>query len=180
MYTPREDSFLLEKWVKELVYGKVLEIGCGSGILIEAALTKTENVIGVDIDGESLEFCKSKGLNVKESDLFSNVEGKFDFIIFNPPYLPEEPFLEKNFHEKKDIDLVGGKEGWEIIERFFLEARGYLKSNGKVLILFSNLTNKEKVESIIKENNFQFKCLEEKSVGLMERLYIYLCDVVNN
>ena len=82
MYEPQEDSFLIEKWVKELAKGKVLEIGCGSGVLMEAALTKTKEVLGVDIDKESLDYCKKKKLNVKESDLFSKVSGKFDFIIF--------------------------------------------------------------------------------------------------
>src|SRR3989344_2491806 len=90
MYTPAEDSYLIEKYVKEFARGKILEIGCGSGILLEAALKKSKDVIGVDIEEESLAYCKEKGLNVKNSNLFSNVKGKFDFIIFNPPYLPED------------------------------------------------------------------------------------------
>jgi release factor glutamine methyltransferase len=170
MYEPQEDSFLIEKWVKELAKGKVLEIGCGSGVLMEAALTKTKEVLGVDIDKESLDYCKKKKLNVKESDLFSKVSGKFDFIIFNPPYLPSEK------GEKDYRDLIGGKKGWEIIERFFKDVKKYLEREGKVLILFSSLTNKKKVESIIKKNKFEFKLLEEKSM-FFESLYVYLCTL---
>jgi release factor glutamine methyltransferase len=170
MYEPQEDSFLIEKWVKELAKGKVLEIGCGSGVLMEAALTKTKEVLGVDIDKESLDYCKKKKLNVKESDLFSKVSGKFDFIIFNPPYLPSEK------GEKDYRDLIGGKKGWEIIERFFKDVKKYLEREGKVLILFSSLTNKKKVESILKKNKFEFKLLEEKSM-FFESLYVYLCTL---
>ncbi|MBS3150894.1 methyltransferase [Candidatus Woesearchaeota archaeon] len=167
MYGPEDDSYLLEKYVKKFARGRILDIGCGSGILMKAALTKSKNVFGVDIDDESLEFCKRQGLNVKKSDLFSNVKERFDFIIFNPPYLPED--------EIKDKDLVGGKFGWETIERFFSDAGKYLNENGKVLIVFSNLTDKRKVDEIILKNGFEFEMLEEKSVGLMERLFVYLC-----
>ena len=166
MYKPSDDSYLIEKYVKRFASGKVLDVGCGSGILMRAALTKTKNVEGVDIDDESLEYCKKQGLKVYKSDLFSNVKGKFDFVIFNPPYLPED--------EIKDKDLIGGKFGWEIIERFFLEVKNYLNKNGKILILFSSLTDKEKVDDIIFENELKFRLLEEKNVGLMEKLYIYL------
>lgn len=167
MYEPSDDSYLMEKYVRKFAFGRVLEIGCGSGILMKAALTKSKDVTGVDIDDNSLKFCKRLGLNVFKSDLFSNVKGKFDFIIFNPPYLPED--------EIKDKDLVGGKHGWEVIERFFLDAGKYLNKNGRILIVFSSLTNKNKVDEIILKNGFGFEPLEEKSVGLMERLYVYLC-----
>ena len=173
MYTPAEDSYLIEKYVKEFARGKILEIGCGSGILLEAALKKSKDVIGVDIDEESLAYCKEKGLNVKKSNLFSNVKGKFDFIIFNPPYLPEDE-LDSSL-STRHIDLVGGKNGYEIIEKFFKKVRKHLNKKGEVLILFSSLTNKSKVESIMRENRFSYEKLEEKSVGLMERLYVYLC-----
>ena len=166
MYELGDDSYLMEKYVKRFAIGKVLDVGCGSGILMRAALTKSKSAEGVDIDDESVNFCKKQGLDVKKSDLFSNVKGKFDFVIFNPPYLPKD--------EIKDKDLVGGKYGWETIERFFLGVREYLNKNGKLLIVFSSLTNKEKVDEIILENGFKFRLLEEKNVGLMEKLYIYL------
>jgi len=165
IYMPEEDSFLLAKFVREYAKGKVLDMGVGSGILMEAALEKNSNVKGVDIDKEAVEYCKKKKLDVSYSDLFSNVKEKFDLIIFNPPYLPED--------EIKDKDLIGGKKGYELIERFFLEVDKYLNENGKILILFSSLTNKEKVDEIIKKK-FKFKLLKEESY-FFEKLYIYLC-----
>ena len=169
VYEISEDSFLLGKYAEKFSRGKVLDVGTGNGYLMEIALKKTKDAIGIDIDEEVVEFCKKKGLNVKKSDLFENINEKFDVIIFNPPYLPQE----KGMKEHKD--LFGGKNGWEVIERFFKEAKNYLNKNGEILILFSNLTNKKKVNSIIKKNNFKFELLEEKSVGLMERLYVYRC-----
>ena len=165
MYKPDEDSFLLKKYVNKLAKGKILEVGVGSGYQIE----HLKNAEGVDIDKKSIEYCQKKGLKVYYSNLFSNVSGKYDTIIFNPPYLPQEG-------KKEHKDLFGGKRGWEIIERFFKQVKEHLEPKGIILILFSNITNKTKVDSIIKENNFKFEQLDEKSVGLMEKLYVYLCS----
>lgn len=166
IYEAAEDSFLLKKYVEKYSKGKVLDVGTGSGILMEVALKKTSKVEGVDIDEEAVDYCKKKGLKVKKSDLFNKVKGKFDLIVFNPPYLPED--------EVKDRDLIGGKKGYELIERFFSEVVEHLEKNGKVLILFSSLTDKEKVDEIIRKNKFKFKLLE-KGKYFFEELYVYLC-----
>ena len=165
IYEPREDSFLLQKFVKEYTKGKVLDIGSGSGILAETALKKTKEVLAVDIDEKAVNGLRKKGINAVKSDLFENVKGKFDLIIFNPPYLPEEGIEDKA--------IYGGKKGYEILERFFKDAKKFLNENGKILIVFSSLTNKRKVDESIKENGFEFKCLEEKKL-FFESLYIYL------
>ncbi len=175
MYEPAEDSFLLGKYVSKFARGRVLEIGVGSGYLMEIALKRTKTVKGVDIDKEAVEFCKNKKLDVVYSNLFSNVKGKFDIIIFNPPYLPQEkPFLKRNVLERKNLDIIGGKEGWELIKRFFKKTDDYLVDKGEILILFSSLTNKKKVDNIIIKK-FKFEELESKSVGLMEKLFVYRC-----
>ena len=86
MYGPEDDSYLLEKYVKKFARGRILDIGCGSGILMKAALTKSKNVFGVDIDDESLEFCKRQGLNVKKSDLFSALFHYHSNNLFQKPF----------------------------------------------------------------------------------------------
>ena len=58
IYEPREDSFMLEKWVKMLSKGKVLDVGTGSGIQAIAALDKAESVIAIDIQEEVVENMK--------------------------------------------------------------------------------------------------------------------------
>ena len=92
---------------------------------------------------------------------------KFDTIIFNPPYLPEQ--------EPKDVALDGGKKGYEVLERFFNEVKNYLNSNGVILVVFSSLTNKNKIDDIIKRNKLKSKLLEEKSL-FFEKLYVYLIE----
>ena len=169
IYEPSEDSFLLAKYVEKFAKGNVLDIGTGSGIQAETALRFTKDVLAIDIDKESINYVKKKGINAKVSNLFLNVKGKFDLIIFNPPYLPDEELEDE---ESKKI-TTGGKYGYEIIERFFNKVNKYLNKNGKILIVFSLLTNKNKVNKIIKKNNLKFRLLESKKI-FFEELFCYL------
>jgi release factor glutamine methyltransferase len=170
MYNPAEDSVLLQKHL-DLARGKALEIGTGSGILANAAAKNpnVESVLAVDVDEESIEYCESyyqnKKLTFMVSDIFEKIEGKFDTIIFNPPYLPQDRNI-------KDKALYGGKKGWEILGRFFSQVKDYLNKDGIILIVFSSLTDKKKVDEIIKENGFSFKELERKHI-FFEDLYVY-------
>ena len=62
IYERSEDSELLAKYVEEYAKGKVLDIGTGSGIQAEAALRFTKNVLAVDVDEESVNYVKKKGI----------------------------------------------------------------------------------------------------------------------
>ena len=90
IYEPSDDSFLLQKYVKKYASGKVLDIGTGSGIQTLTALENTKYVLASDINLEAVKKVRTLGINVIKSDLFSSIKGKFDLIIFNPPYLPED------------------------------------------------------------------------------------------
>ena len=171
IYEPREDSFLLAKYIEKFAFGKILDIGTGSGVQAEVALKNTNNVLAVDINKECVNYAKRKNINAEVSDLFSNINEKFDLVIFNPPYLPDEE-LEDN--ESKLI-TTGGTYGYEILERFFSQVNKYLNKNGKILIVFSSLTNKNKINIIIKKNNFKFELLEKQKI-FFEILYCYLVE----
>ena len=166
LYEPSDDSFLLQEQVRKYAKGKVLDIGTGTGILAKTALEKTKDVLAVDINEEAVKHCKKLNINCIKSDLFEKVKGKFDLIIFNPPYLPED-----NINLEDNLNHIGGKKGNEILERFFSQAKEHLKKDGKILVLFSSLT--PNINNIIKKYNFKFKKLSEKSF-FFEKLYVYL------
>jgi len=172
IYLPREDSFLLQRYVKQYARGKVLDMGTGSGIqAITAASNKGVSVLAADFNEKAVDYCKknikSKKIIFRYSDLFSGIHEKFDTIVFNPPYLPEDEF-------KKDISVIGGRRGYETVERFLDSANNHLNTNGIILLLFSSLTKKEKVDEIIERNGLAFVLLDEKGAGLYEKLYVYL------
>lgn len=191
MYKPREDSLLLERHLN-LAKGKVLEIGTGSGFLANSAAKNPDvsSVLAADVDEEAIEYCETYYQNRKlsfiVSDLFSNVDGKFDMseinkisehaqkhpvfdtIIFNPPYLPQDKGIE-------DKALYGGKKGHEVLGKFFAQVRDYMNPACRILIVFSSLTDKKKVDEMIKEHGFSFKELERKHI-FFEDLYVYLIE----
>jgi release factor glutamine methyltransferase len=142
VYYPREDSNLLAKVVETRARGKVLDLGTGSGIQGITAALKGCNVTFADIDENAIAAARENaGLNKVKgifvvSDIFSNISGSFDTIIFNPPYLPSEKIKERA--------LDGGEEGRELIERFLLSYKRHLNPKGLVLMLESSFSGYQK------------------------------------
>jgi HemK-related putative methylase len=184
IYEPAEDSFLMSRILKEKIPSlieknselKFLEIGAGSGIHLETAKKsgiKLENIFSCDIDKKSVSHCQLLGFNCIESDLFESFTGRlsvkgnlvplrFDIIIFNPPYLPED------VREPKDsrTATTGGKKGNEIILNFLKQAKNYLSENGKIFLITSSLAEE-----------IDFKKLEynAKEIGCEKLFFEQLC-----
>jgi len=140
VYRPGEDSYLLARHVRRLVHGEVLDMGTGSGIQAVEAAVKPEvsRVVAVDVSPAAVEAAKrraeSRGVVGKiefiRSDLFENVEGVFDWIVFNPPYLPSEG-------DADEASWAGGETGAETVRRFLHDAHSHLKKRGSVLMVYS-------------------------------------------
>ncbi len=171
IYPPKEDSLLLEKHVKRLAKGRVLDMGTGSGIQALAAAKKraVSSVLAVDVNPAVIRHCEkqiaNKRINCLQSDLFSKVKGEFDTIIFNPPYLPQEL-------PERDVALEGGKKGYETIVRFLDDANAFLKTNGTILLLFSSLSRKKRIEEAIRQNLLTFRELDRLHI-FFEDLFVY-------
>ncbi len=144
IYEPSDDSYLLSDILKKIIKDKnitVLEIGSGSGIqvktLIDLGINPT-NITLTDINPESIYYLTSKFDESKiiKSNLFSNIKDKYNLVVFNPPYLPEDK-LEP---EDSRLATTSGKKGSKIINRFLKQAKKYLKKEGKIILLTSSLT----------------------------------------
>ncbi len=94
----------------------------------------------------------------------SLVSKKFDFISFNPPYVPTD--------EIKWVDLDGGKDGSETIIKFIHNVKNYLNKGGIVLLLISSLNKKNKIIKLIKLQGFKVRVLEKKKLFFEELIVL--------
>lgn len=173
IYEPREDSVLiakvLEEELKKEKIKSVLEIGCGSGFLSIIAAKNGCDVVAADIDSNTVVCAKQNAElnNVKvktvRSNLFDNLEGKFDLIVFNPPYLPEE-------QTENSRAWAGGK-NLEIITRFIKEAKRHLESDAKILVVISSLSNPENILKEFSDGCFGAKIVAEQKIP-WEKLFV--------
>ena len=172
IYDPQEDSYMLVDAVKKYARGKVLDIGTGSGVQGIAALKNKDvtHIIFSDVDTECVVHVNNKVHDKRAefivADLFNgfDVKKKFDSIIFNPPYLPDDEY-------DKSLCNVGGKKGYELIFRFLDKAKEYLEEDGIILLLFSSLSKKNSVDKKI-DKDYVYELISEKSF-FMEKLYVY-------
>lgn len=167
IYEPAEDSLLLEKWVRQLAFGKVLDMGCGSGILARAALTVTSDVLACDINPDAVAACSAQGISAVVSDLFSAISDSFDVIIFNPPYLPLDPTEDA----ESALITTGGTQGIELLERFLTAAKSHLNSGAKILFVCSTLTGD--VEALLTRLQYHSLLLDSES-HFFEVLKVYV------
>lgn len=148
VYEPSEDSFLLaEVALSEIKgYEKILEAGCGSGLISAVIKANTEaRIIGIDINPYAAKCTKENGIDVIRGDLLSCIKGQFDMIIFNPPYLPTAD------REREigwlNVALDGGHNGRKVIYRFLNGAGRCLIRGGKILMLVSSLSGKDEIST---------------------------------
>jgi HemK-related putative methylase len=165
IYKPAEDTLLLLRHAKRLAEGDVLEMGTGSGyITIKLShLPRVRRIVGVDIDPKAVGIARNNAIErgvsdtvrFFESDLFQNLgESTFDWILFNPPYLPSEGAID-------ELSWAGGGKGSELLMRFLNEATSHLSSSGRILAVVSSQTNFN-IEKV--ERQYKIKVLEEVSL----------------
>ena len=171
VYEAREDSRLLSEAVKLLCRGKFLDLGTGTGTQAETALKsgRTTEITATDVNPDCRKNVKKISGRIRfiHSDLFEKIpSGTFDTMAVNPPYLPQDKGIA-------DPSIYGGKKGHELIERFLSCCSPYLAEDGVILLLFSNLTGKNRIDKIIEENCFESQEISKKTLPFFECLYVY-------
>ncbi len=139
-----EDSELLADAVQRFAYGKVLDMGTGTGIQGIIAAKKGCTVTFADVSTHAIRCARhnaeQNGVDgdFVVSDLFDSINGKFDTIIFNPPYL-ESSKLGAESGDYIKLATDGGENGRELIDRFIKDSYKHLEPNGQVLMVESSI-----------------------------------------
>ena len=142
---PRQDTeCLVEEAMKNLHDGMaILDVCCGTGCILLSLLHYSNDCtgVGVDIDANAVSLAKKNAKNLgidatfSVSDLFESVEGTFDLITSNPPYIPTK-VIETLDPEVKDYEPVaaldGGEDGLTFYRLIAAKAKQYLKRGGMI------------------------------------------------
>ncbi len=143
---PRPETELLVEQAVKLIdkNKKALDLCTGSGAIAIALKDKTgASITASDVSVGALELARENAelngvkIDFIESDMFVSIDGKFDLIISNPPYIKSEDIktLQK---EVKDFEplcaLDGGEDGLKFYKIIAEKAREYLTQNGVILL----------------------------------------------
>lgn len=143
---PRFETEILVEYILDSPINKksILDIGTGTGAISLALANNLDGskVIGVDISDEALSLADENkkrlaldNVNFLKSDLFTNVNEKFDLVVSNPPYISEEDYknLDKKLFYEPKTALVGGIDGLDFYKDIIKEASNYLNDDGHLI-----------------------------------------------
>ncbi|MBR0507844.1 MAG: peptide chain release factor N(5)-glutamine methyltransferase [Clostridia bacterium] len=134
----------------------VLDLCCGSGCIgIALAACASARVTAADISADALALAERNArrngvaLTTVQSDLFDAVEGAFDLIVSNPPYLSgkEMDARDASLRYEPALALYGGEDGLDFYRRIAADYRRYLKPGG-ALLLEIGMTQRDAVEAL--------------------------------
>lgn len=163
---PRQDTeVLVEEALKVLKPGmSVLDMCTGSGCIIISLLRFCQGLEGTaaDLSPKALEVAVKNARQLKvtvdfrQSDLFENVEGTYDVIVSNPPYIPTE-VIEHLMEEVRVHDprmaLDGKEDGLYFYRKIIGESDWYLKAGGWLMFEIG-CEQGEAVAAMMKEKQF--------------------------
>ena len=164
---PRPETEELAEWLAKNVKladgARILDMGCGSGVLglsLAADFPKAEVTLA-DISPDALALAQENaeftGLKAKfiESDLFSAlpVEPPFDLIAANLPYVPDAEDLAPEVRHDPALALFGGADGMDVIRRFIPEAAKRLAAGGWVAMEIGHDQSIE-TEALLRDASF--------------------------
>ena len=146
---------------------KLLEIGSGSGCISIAISNEipTLNILSLDISRDALALAETnaelnncKNIKFLEMDFLNEMpEGKFDFLISNPPYIPIKE-IKQIMPEVKDYEpmmaLTDNNDGLTFYRRIAKKARTIIKPKGIILLEVGLGDHPQKVLSLFKQAGY--------------------------
>jgi release factor glutamine methyltransferase len=163
MYAPSDDTYLLADCIRHYSGRRALEIGIGSGLLLSILEKNFAYVAGSDIDLQALQYCRQQQTASSNALLVccdagsAFGVGKFDLIVSNPPYLPND-----DLYHFRDPTVHGGPTGAETTVHFINSAVPLLAGDGKILIVISSFANAGALDNLVVENKMRKKVVKEK------------------
>ena len=163
---PRQDTEILVEEVMRYLHDgmRILDVCTGSGCILLSLLHYSNDCegTGCDISKEALVIAEENARLLSEeavfiqSDLFEHVEGKYEFIVSNPPYIPTEviPTLMEEVREHEPIAALDGREDGLYFYRRIIKEAGKFLCPGGMLFFEIGFDQAESVSRLMEEAGF--------------------------
>lgn len=143
---------------------RVLDMGTGSGVNAILAATRGADVVAVDVNPHAVEAARANAerngvpdrIEIRQSDLFSEVEGRFDLVIFDPPFRWMKP---RDWAEASITD-----EDYRALTAFFANVREHLTENGRILVFFGTTADIGYLEQLIEANGLASRIVDRREL----------------
>lgn len=171
VYKPLENEHACASYCRD--GDRVLDLGCGTGVGSVFCASKAREIVAVDISAQAVTNARRNferhgvtNATASQSDMFDNVEGKFDLILANPPYV--------------EADFEGEEEQFATSVRYlpalFANLDDHLAQDGRLLIQFP-LWFRGRIETLAARSGMRLsevRRLPNKSPGLALLSLAYL------
>lgn len=180
---PRQDTeTLVEEVMRYLRDGmEILDVCTGSGCILLSLLRYSNGCrgVGCDISEKALavagQNAKELGISAQfiQSDLFESIEGRFEYIVSNPPYIRKDviPTLMEEVRDYEPlIALDGGEDGLDFYRKITREATEHLYSGG-MLFFEIGYDQGEAVKLLMEEEGYEEVTVSQDLAGLDRVVY---------
>lgn len=139
IWLPKFGGLLLARHLPLRQGDRVLDLGCGAGLVGIVAARRGHRVVATDVlsacchtaRGNALLNGVGDRLEVHEGDLFSPIAGEqFELIAANPPQMPTP--AEREWPDDESRMDNAGPDGWAVLERIIRDAPAHLKPQGRL------------------------------------------------
>ena len=142
----------------------ILDVGTGTGVIALSLAAKFPNarVVATDVSEKALSLARENAarlglhrVDFRQSDLLGNVEGKFDVIVANLPYVgtSERASLSREVLHDPEVALFAGEKGDELMRALITAAPNYLRPGG-LLALEVGIRHSDPLAALLSEKNY--------------------------
>jgi release factor glutamine methyltransferase len=176
VFPPTPVSDLLGRAVQAEVRpdDRVLDVGTGSGINAILAAGSARDVVAVDINSLAVDCARLNAerngvqsrVQLLQSDLFEKVEGRFDLVIFDPPF--------RWFPARDALEAAITDEGYRTLGRFIEEVPARLRPGGRILLFFGSSGDLDYLLRLIDEAGLVREVVAERLLDARDQTVRYV------
>jgi release factor glutamine methyltransferase len=143
---------------------RVLDMGTGCGVNAILAASTATRVLAVDINPVAVAAARRNAelngvadrVEVRQSDVFTDVDGRFDLIVFDPPF--------RWFAPRDLLEAATADPDYRAMTTFFHQARRHLTPTGRMLIFFGTSGDLPYLRHLIDQEGFTAEVIAQEEL----------------